>query len=1175
MKAKKFFKSLLSLALAVILTASLCVCGLSVSATDGITTVNVFDGTIAATYTGGSDGMLKASAGITGILEDKAVACLSPQYAFDSYRRIALGFNALEESAINYDDAQALSIYIKNDLGTSIKWRLSEYQEVDEWHHYSLPTGTVYWMVNTAENSTKKYTYTTHKYIYIPEDFEGYIVYDLTTCDPEELANFLCSDFYNMYFYMSGFTEKTVGNAFYYGDMNITTASADQIVYEKTPDDTTAVYEYFGTNPLTDGMPYWRNHIMVSSSEGEYIGQTFTFSNPQTYPACAAKLFTANELSYGYKAIVFRFKFAPGVTKPSVFTISTSEKAAFQDGYVKGNWTTVNLINNKIQTYSNTNLHDITLSGEGFEGYFILNVDDTLTINANGVGNLGYSDFLDKYLGKDIYMFFGLWKGSKNFTDGVCNFELGEISALDEDSQKFIYANTENNDVIFDPATDTFRTKTSNLTAELVETETIGSAYKFTNSGGEAKFYTKYTKINDYFDNYEAIVFKVRTTNGYTPQFIINGDYNYINTKYITVNTLTGVVNRSSTKANSAGTLTDEVFEGYIIAPMDSEAKIRIGDKTPLSWAEAMNTFAGTGLSIGVRIWSSGGERFNGWQFGEISLVKDLDAFLEEVAPDIKNNDPNENVIFNPTTDKFYSTGDNLTATVTKTDNIGNVYSFAYDTTSTTESLAVTKNTTVNDSFKSYEAIVFEFKTTNKNVPSLCLNDNWNYIKTKYITINTLTGAVNKADTVKESANGLITDEVFEGYIIAPINSEASFRAVRNGEFLSWADAIDVWAANSNSGFKAMLYQTAYYSTNFNSWQLGEISFVSDLDAYIKKITSPSTVKGDANLDGESDVRDLVCMKKAIAGTENVKINAFNVKLEGIGKALDGTDLTSVRKQLLGISSVTNDVGMLAWGLLDITDWNAVYGTDYGEASDIFNYGISSGIDTVKTNAENGAASWMKIGNPFKDADNPTVMSTTYIKNLENKISGMKLVGAWDSIVGFYTEEIRGSMTDEQYKILTKYLSDTYPGKRILAILSVDEVKGTDTVTAANYDTYQYTTDIGYDIYSTIDATVYEELNNTLNTNLEGLNYKKWYFPRTYIEGDTSLEQNTEQFMISHLELLYELLLEEENKGGLWLYTWDSYSGGTVGLSELVSKYGYTELVETIVNIGAEIKAMN
>lgn len=1177
MKAKRFFKSLLSLALAVILTASVCVCGFSVAAADENTTANIFDGTIAATYTGGSDGMLSASAGITGILEGKSVARLTPQYAFDGRRQISTGFNALAEGAINYDDAQTLSIYIKNDLGAPIKWRMTDYQNPNselglEYHHYLLSTGTVYWMVDTAKNTAKKYSYTNPNYIYIPENFEGYIVFDLTTCEDNALAEFVSCDFDHIFFWMEGFTEETVGNAFYYGDMNITVLSADEIVYEKTP---TPVLEYVGTNPVTDGALPWRNNVTVASSESEYIGQTFSFSGPLTYPAGVAKLFTADELSYSYNAIVFRFKFAPGVTSPQKFTISTSNNQNYQYGTVTGDWTTINLINNEVKTYSNTALDAISLSGEGFEGYFILNVNDTLKIKAENLGTLAYEAFLEAYAGLDIYMRFGLSKDIY-FTDDVCAFELGEVSTV-EDVNNFIYANSGNKDVIFDPATDSFNYQSANLTKELVETETIGNAYQFTydsTAGGMAKVYTNYTKVNDSFKNYEAMVFEFRTTSNYVPTFVLNGDYNYIKTKYITVNTLTGAVRKSDTINNDANSLMTEgeVFEGYIIAPINDEMTTRpTGDDPYGSWADAIDVWAAnsqSGFRTAFLVGETNASRFNAWQLGEISFVKDLDAFL---APYETEEDPNESVIFNPLLDT--PTNTRLTHELVKTDNIG--AALQYTVTDTTQTvISKLKNISV-DSIQNYKAIAFSVKVADGvNFPDYSINT-YNIINAKYIRVNTLNGEISYSDTAIDISS-LKAEGDFEGYIIAPIDSILIGTSKKElSTFIT---------ENAGKSLPLMLRRGASpNSDRIAGWQIGKAAFISDLDAYIEKITAPTTVKGDANLDGESDVRDLVTMKKAIAGIKDIKINAFNVKLENIGKAIDGTDLTSVRKRLLGISSVTNDVGMLAWGLSDITEWDAVYGEDYGAASDIFNYGMATNIDTVKTNNENGAASWIKVTNPFKDAANPTVMDLT---NLENKINGMKQSGVWDDVVGFYTEEIRGSMTDEQYKILTKYLRDTYPGTRILAILSADEVKGREAteektaITPANYDTYQYTTDIGYDIYFTIDPAVYDELNNTLNTNLAGLNYKKWYFPRTYVAGDIELEQNTQQFMISHLELLFELLQAEENKGGLWLYTWVSYpnddgTDGQIGLSELVERYGYTDLVETIVNIGAEIKTMN
>ena len=132
MKIKKFFKSLLSMALAVIITASVCVCGFSVAAATDDVTVNFFDGTTPATYTGSStDGMLSSSAGITGILEEQSVARLVPQYSYAGPRQINVGISKLEEGTIDYAAAKTLYLYVKNDLDSDIQWRMSEYAETD------------------------------------------------------------------------------------------------------------------------------------------------------------------------------------------------------------------------------------------------------------------------------------------------------------------------------------------------------------------------------------------------------------------------------------------------------------------------------------------------------------------------------------------------------------------------------------------------------------------------------------------------------------------------------------------------------------------------------------------------------------------------------------------------------------------------------------------------------------------------------------------------------------------------------------------------------------------------------------------------------------------------------------------------------------------------------------
>lgn len=59
------------------------------------------------------------------------------------------------------------------------------------------------------------------------------------------------------------------------------------------------------------------------------------------------------------------------------------------------------------------------------------------------------------------------------------------------------------------------------------------------------------------------------------------------------------------------------------------------------------------------------------------------------------------------------------------------------------------------------------------------------------------------------------------------------------------------------------------------------------------------SIKGDVNTDNSLDVRDLVRLKKQLAGVE-VEINSDMADIDDSG-AIDTTDLASLRKMLLGI----------------------------------------------------------------------------------------------------------------------------------------------------------------------------------------------------------------------------------------------------------------------------------
>ncbi len=1220
MKAKKLFKTLISLALTMALVLSVCISGLTVFATENTdVTVNVYDGTAASTYTGGWS-RLAATAGVTGILEGKKVERIVPQYAFSDFLQYSINTTVIREEQIDFTAVKNFSIFFKNDLGDGVYFNLNEYANTSEtlgikYHSYWFATDTVYWMVDVNENTAKRYFYRDGEYIYLPEGFEGYIIFDLATCTAEALSNFMACGFDHLMFRLKGFSEKTVGNSLYYGDINVSTASADSAVTALTPN---AFKQYVAINPVTDNAKGVRKiNLTPEVVINDYIGQSYKLNVPNgSYALFADTIFTAAE-SKDCQAIIIPCSTNNGTRPEIAISPIINDSVHNRYGYLKTKYTTINLINNKI-VISDKITTDAVIEDTEFEGYIIAYIDEDTKVSCStnadfGVtsGDYSWNDFISYYGDCEIAGIFARSNGSI-----IGGWEIGELSYV-TDINAFM-KKVLPNDLKFSPddavGTPTFTVggSTANGTMEIVDGgEILGRSYKFTvpeNYLTSSYNFTTYPIFaREHLKDMGAVVYRMKITNATSSNRTIIprlGNALVAGT-YMAYNTLTGEY-KEVTVSSDGFRIQDETFEGYIILDLTTA---KVGSRT---WNEYVEYEFGDDKKIPFVFKSPADTSVNNASicndvmFGEMSLIRDLDEFLAEILPqeEVEVPDDNQVVTCDPeigAAERFVLNGVTSTSTVVETIDGGDVLGNAWKFTIPEESLDskylfrfdLFDNS---EDFLNKEGLVYRIKASNGVFSDKMLNIKIggtaynNHFASSYILVNTLTGTITKSESPDHRI--YITEDEFEGYVILDL-TDGHFYAGDGDDWETFFTdetrvGTTIGAAMENSSNAAV----------FNDFVFGEVSFVDDINEFIDKATAPEKA-GDANDDGIVDVRDLIRIKKYIADSANTKINIFNSKLGEKGSAPNASDLVAVRRMLFANGSVpvTDEIGMAIWGLSNLNDWDELYG-EFGEARDIFNYAGVSSIENMRTNATNGAWGWIKVTNLF-DNSAATEMNQTDLAILENKIKGYKHTGIWDNIVGFYTEEIRGEMTDEQYKILTKYLSNNYPGKRIAACLSIEEVMGTEAfyaakeeeipegrnITPANFDTYQYTTDIAYDIYTTIDKAKYQQYNATLATNLAGLDYRQWYMPATYIQNDLSSEElaDRETFMIDHLNLMYELLKDDiaagKNAGGLWLYGWNTYlEEGEVGAVHLdqMSQYGtFTNLMTRIVEIGKEINEMN
>ena len=254
--------------------------------------------------------------------------------------------------------------------------------------------------------------------------------------------------------------------------------------------------------------------------------------------------------------------------------------------------------------------------------------------------------------------------------------------------------------------------------------------------------------------------------------------------------------------------------------------------------------------------------------------------------------------------------------------------------------------------------------------------------------------------------------------------------------------------------------------------------------------------------------------------------------------------------------------------------WDELLADKFGtKEAEFLTYYRCSDIQGLRNIREKNGLAWWLISNPFPNR-NTTEFRDGWAENIKINAKAFKDAGVWDVLAGFETEEICMAITQEQYKTLTRWLRDTFPDKRIFSCLSMYEVRGTApagfTIAPMSYDTYGYITDIGYDWYSHLDEKQYRDavelmLNNMGRRN----NVRIWFFPTSYMFSSAV----DETFVTTHLNMMYDILLDQKNPGGLYLYTWYDYPTGIASLLDPALGYNWDNWGRRIIEIGKEMRA--
>lgn len=275
--------------------------------------------------------------------------------------------------------------------------------------------------------------------------------------------------------------------------------------------------------------------------------------------------------------------------------------------------------------------------------------------------------------------------------------------------------------------------------------------------------------------------------------------------------------------------------------------------------------------------------------------------------------------------------------------------------------------------------------------------------------------------------------------------------------------------------------------------------------------------------------------------------------------------------------------------------WTYNYGKDkstrYEEFEDVLKAGYFNSIivnRSVFTDAEMwgicaryGVTVWMDMWS-FYDSEKQSL--DEYLSSIYEQIEVIKPYGEWWNLFqGFHYEEtVWRGQKNEDYLAVSKALYQKY-GKRNFAVFALGEFEENHkypdmTLEFANEkkimhpSSFDYLTDVSFDSYGAdvrdegpaissskfseiYDGKSYYRVYTDVLKKATGHSANIWYFPTAFAVKSSGITIGDEGFCLGHLEFFHKLLMEQEHRGGLMLYTYQQFDEDDYGLqSRLVLK---------------------
>ena len=234
--------------------------------------------------------------------------------------------------------------------------------------------------------------------------------------------------------------------------------------------------------------------------------------------------------------------------------------------------------------------------------------------------------------------------------------------------------------------------------------------------------------------------------------------------------------------------------------------------------------------------------------------------------------------------------------------------------------------------------------------------------------------------------------------------------------------------------------------------------------------------------------------------------------------------------------------------------------------------GFGTSTDAIEIAKKYGHQAWLGL-EKFNRLGKSTQTLSEYMDSIIKYVNTLKERDLWDTVIGFHWDEPILGMSNEDFLNSSKAVSEEF-GKRLFPVFSGYETMGKkgnfsdpDGTTILEGFATKYITDFGFDSYcydfrNTNTAqknklaevardTKHPEIDsvenyyrcyfNTLRERMENKNAKVWVFPTAYNVYTWAGYHADEDFCIAHARGLKKLLMEFDNPGGIYYYTFKTW----------------------------------